>query len=256
MEAIGRHREGSMISAMIDGKKRPPFHKGERTTCEGCGGVLNAVMPQFNAAHWRHKGGDCDPWSEAEGEWHRMWKSLFRPEHCEVFMRDPHSQEIHRADVMCPGEGAKGVVLELQHSHISEEERAARETFYTRDHRMFWLLNMHRTRSLAFSFGTCLSFQEAKKESFGGRDFYHMEWIMRGTLLDKWKRSRAHVFLNYNGHIYYLATYAACRPIVSRQAKGHFALATLSIREFLSAVSGGNESAIQLPSRSAAVSGQ
>lgn len=168
-------------------------------------------------------------------------------------MRDPNSQEIHRADVMCPGEGAKGVVLELQHSHISEEERSAREAFYSRDHRMFWLLDMHRTPALAFNFGMCLNFQEAKKESFVGRDFYHMEWIMRGTMLDKWKQSQAHVFLNYDGRIYYLATNAACRPMVSRQDKGQFALAVLTLRQFLIAVSGGVESAIQMPPPRASV---
>jgi competence CoiA-like predicted nuclease len=240
-------RVGEMISAMIDGKKRPPAQKGEQTICEGCGGVLSAVLPQFNAAHWRHKGGDCDPWSEPEGEWHRMWKSYFHPIHCEVFMRDPDSREIHRADVMCPGDGSRGVVLELQHSSISEEERSAREAFYSRGQRMFWLLDMHRTRSLAFSFGQCLSFDEAKKESIGGRDFYHMEWIMRGTMLDKWKQSQAHVFLNYEGNIFYLATNAACRALVSRQTKGQFSLAALTIRQFLTAVAGGDQSALQIP---------
>lgn len=242
-----------MISAMIDGKKRPPVQKGEKTTCEGCGGQLIAVVPQFKVAHWRHKGGDCDSWSEPEGEWHRMWKSFFHPSHCEVFMRDPDSQDVHRADVMCPGVGAKGVVLELQHSHISEEDRVAREAFYSRDHRMFWLLDMHRTSALAFNFGMCLNFQEEKKESFGGRDFYHMEWIMRGTILEKWKQSQAHVFLNYDSRIYYLATNAACRPLVSHQGKGEFALAALSLRQFLLAVSGGNESAIQLPRTTAPI---
>lgn len=236
-----------MISAIIDGVKRPPHEKGEKTVCEGCGATLYAVMPQFNAAHWRHKGGDCDSWSEPEGEWHRMWKSFFHPSNCEVFMRDPNSREIHRADVMCPGGSAKGVVLELQHSHIPEEERIARETFYSREHRMFWLLNMHRTSALAFNFGICVRFEEAKKESFGGRDFYHMEWIMRGTMLDKWKQSQAHVFLHYENRIYYLATNAACRPMVGRQKKGQFALAGLTLRQFLMAVSGGTESAIQPP---------
>lgn len=244
-----------MISAMIDGEKRPPLRKGEVTSCEGCGGTLSAVMPQFKAAHWRHKGGDCDPWSEPEGDWHREWKSLFHPIHCEVFMRDPSSQEVHRADVMCPGKGGKGVVLELQHSCISEEERSMREAFYSREHRMFWLLDMHRTTSLAFNFGQCVSFDEKKKEIFGDRIFYHMEWIMRGTMLDKWKQSRAHVFLNYEGRIYYLATNAACRTIVSRQTKGHFALARLTVREFLTAVTGGNESALQLLTLRASVDG-
>lgn len=41
------------VSAITDGEKRPPLGKGEVTRCEGCGGTLNAVMPQFKAAHWR-----------------------------------------------------------------------------------------------------------------------------------------------------------------------------------------------------------
>ncbi|WP_459213872.1 competence protein CoiA family protein [Pseudomonas mosselii] len=229
------------------GEKRPPKMKGERTRCSGCGGSLTAVMPQFKVAHWRHEGGDCDPWSEPEGEWHRTWKAYFNPIHCEVFMRDPDTQEIHRADVMCPGDKGKGVVLELQHSHISEEERSAREAFYSKENRMFWLLNMHRTRSLEFSFGQCLSLKEDMREEIGGHDFYHMEWIMRGTMLDKWKQSRAHVFLNYDSHVYYLATNAACRSLVSRQAKGQFALAPLTIRRFLTSVAGEDLSALMLP---------
>lgn len=237
-----------MISAMINGEKRPPKMKGEKTVCDGCSGTLRAVMPQFKAAHWRHEGGDCDPWSEPESEWHRTWKGLFNPIHCEVFMRDFDSREIHRADVMCPKNGGPGVVLELQHSHISEDERLSREAFYSRENRMFWLLNMHRTRSLAFSFGQCLNFDEAKREDHGGHAFYHMEWFMPGTMLDKWKESRAHVFLHHGNHIYYLATNAACRNLVSRQSKGQFALAPLTIRKFLIAVAGDDLSALAVTS--------
>lgn len=237
-----------MISAMIDGEKRSPKRTGERTVCSGCRGTLTAVMPQFKAAHWRHEGGDCDPWSEPEGEWHRRWKGLFNPIHCEVFMRDPDTQEIHRADVMCPRDEGKDVVLELQHSSISEEDRSARELFYSKGHRMFWLLDMHRTSSLAFSFGQCLTFNEDMRETIGGHDFYHMEWFMRGTMLDKWKQSRAHVFLHHGSRVYYLATNAACRPLVSRQVKGQFSLAPLTIRQFLTAVVGNDLSALVLPS--------
>lgn len=145
---------------------------------------------------------------------------------------------------MCPSDKGKGVVLELQHSNISEEERSAREAFYSKEHRMFWLLNMHRTRSLAFSFEQCLNFKVNMREKIGGHDFYHMEWIMRGTMLDKWKQSRAHVFLHFGSQVYYLATNAACRSLVSRQAKGQFALAPLTIRRFLTSVAGEDLSAL------------
>lgn len=235
-----------MIFAMINGEKRSPIAKGERTTCTGCGGTLKAVIPQFNSAHWRHENGDCDPWSEPEGEWHLAWKRRFNPLNCEVFMRDPESQETHRADVLCPQREGKGNVLELQHSNISEEERTEREAFYSKDNRMFWLLNMDRTSALSFNFSQCLSFNEANKVEIRGRSFYKMEWFMRGTILDKWKQSRAHVFLNYGPHVFYLATMSACRQLVSSQGKGDFALARLTVRDFLKAVAGDAPSALNI----------
>lgn len=237
-----------MISAMIEGEKRPPLKKGERTVCAGCGGTLSAVIPQYKAAHWRHEAGDCDSWSEPEGEWHLGWKSFFNPQYCEVFMRDPSTQEIHRADVLCPRSDGSGIVLELQNSPISEEERVARETFYARENRMFWLLNMGSTKALSFNFGSCLDFSENNRIQISGRDFYKMEWFMRGTMLDKWKQSRAHVFLHYGRSIFYLASMAACRPLVSGQAKGEFALARLSVRQFLHAVAGDDPSALTVQS--------
>lgn len=240
--------ERGMISAMIEGEKRPPKVKGEQTICVGCGSTLRAVMPQFKVAHWRHNSGDCDPWSEPEGEWHLGWKSFFNPRFCEVFMRDPESQEIHRADVLCPQSGGEGVVLELQHSPISEEERIAREVFYTKENRMFWLLNMGRTSALSFNFSSCLNFSEANRIEIGGRDFYRMEWFMRGTMLDKWKQSRVHVFLNHGPFIFYLATMAACRSLVGGQAKGEFALARLTVLEFLRAVAGNDPFALTISS--------
>jgi hypothetical protein len=54
------------LYACIDGVKRAPAAKGERTVCRDCGGLLTAVVPVESVAHWRHKAGDCDPWSEPE----------------------------------------------------------------------------------------------------------------------------------------------------------------------------------------------
>lgn len=49
-----------MIYAWIDGKRRQPLVKGEKTVCRDCGGTLSAVLPAQNIYHWRHKAGDCD----------------------------------------------------------------------------------------------------------------------------------------------------------------------------------------------------
>jgi len=34
-----------MLYAWIDGVKRPPLAKGERTVCRACGGLLTSVIP-------------------------------------------------------------------------------------------------------------------------------------------------------------------------------------------------------------------
>src|SRR5207253_3862826 len=114
-----------MLYAWIDGVKRAPVAKGERTVCRGCGGVLTSVIPAENVAHWRHKAGDCDLWSETEGPWHLGWKELFDMSCCEVVLHDAATGERHRADVLCGLGSPKATVLELQHSSISEEERNA-----------------------------------------------------------------------------------------------------------------------------------
>lgn len=226
-----------MIYALMDGEKRQPRAKGERSRCDGCGAELRAVLPTQNIWHWRHKGGDCDSWSEKEGEWHLWWKEQF-PLHCrEVSLRDNLTGELHRADILGPGTSGRGVVLELQQSPISEEERIARESFYMQERQLFWLLNMHDpATNRAFSFGISLQFN--KPVNHKDRIFYTMHWLGQSkAFIEKWKSSVAHVFLDYDGKLYYLATNAACGDLVRRQATGQFAIACVTFDEFVAAVS-------------------
>lgn len=67
--------------------------------------------------------------------------------------------ELHRADVLVGSGTPQATVLELQHSSISEDERNAREAFYRRRHRMFWLVHVHSENSfLRTYFGMSLDF--------------------------------------------------------------------------------------------------
>jgi competence protein CoiA len=76
--------------------------------------------------HWAHSGRrNCDPWWENETLWHREWKSHFPPECREVTHIAPDG-EIHRADIKTP----TGIVIEVQHSSMTDAERLSRETFY------------------------------------------------------------------------------------------------------------------------------
>jgi hypothetical protein len=226
-----------MIYAPIGGERRQPLSKGERATCPGCGAALNAVLPRENIRHWRHKGGDCDSWSEPEGEWHLGWKETFPIDCREISMRDPDTGELHRADVLCRSSASgRGVVLELQQSPISEAERVSRERFYMREHRMFWLVNVHDSNTFrAFSFAISLSFK--KPTIFSGRTFYQMDWMGPSKqFIEKWKDSAAHVFFYFNGSIYYLATRLACEALHSKHVRGEFSLARLTDEEFIAAV--------------------
>lgn len=228
-----------MLYAWVGDEKRAPVAKGERTTCRDCGGLLTAVMPVENTPHWRHKAGDCDPSSEPEGPWHLGWKELFDMACREIALRDPATGELHRADVLV-GSGTPGAtVLELQHSSISEDERNAREVFYRRGHRMFWLVHIHSEQSfLTHHFGVSLDFR-SRTVDLDGKQFGIMRWMgPNKQFIEKWKRATAHVFFDWNGHIFYLAGEGPARRLGGPFQRGEFALCSLTREEFAFAVRG------------------
>ncbi len=226
-----------MLYAWIGDEKRAPLVKGERTTCRDCGGSLTAVMPVENAPHWRHQSGDCDPWSEPEGPWHLGWKERFDMSCREIALRDPTSGEQHRADILVGRDTPRATVLELQHSSISEDERNAREAFYRRDHRMFWLVHVHSESSfLAHSFGMSLDFR-SRVVNLDGKAFAVMRWMGQSKqFIEKWKRASAHVFFHAGPHIFYLAGPGVASRLGVPLQRGDFALCALTQEEFVRAV--------------------
>lgn len=228
-----------MLYAWVDGVKRPPIAKGERTTCRDCGGELSSVMPVENVKHWRHKAGDCDPWSEPEGPWHLGWKEEFDLICREVSLTDPATGERHRADVLCGAGTPHATVLELQHSSISEDERAAREAFYCQAHRMFWLVHVHNETSFAgYNFGFSLDFK-SRSHVVDGHTFAIMRWMGRSKqFIEKWKRATAHVFFDWNGHVFFLASDVLARRMTGGRPlpRGEFALCAMTREQFIRAV--------------------
>jgi hypothetical protein len=226
-----------MLRAMIQGEKRPPLEKGERGQCPNCGNEVIAVIPIQNIRHWRHRGKDCDPWSEPEGEWHLAWKERFDPDWTEVSMDDATTGERHRADIFCPLGDQGGTVVELQHSAISEEEQLSRERFYSNGRKFYWLLHIHSEKSFrGYHFRLSLNFE--KIMPCKGQNFSVMTWFGSTQFIERWKRADAHVFFDFQGHIFYLATPKACSEITKILKKGEFALHRLSVREFMDAVTG------------------
>ncbi|MEG8063780.1 hypothetical protein G3N90_02420 [Xanthomonas hortorum pv. gardneri] len=226
-----------MLYAWVGDQKRAPLAKGERTTCRDCGGLLTAVIPVENTPHWRHKAGDCDPWSEPEGPWHLGWKEFFDMSCREIALRDPATGELHRADVLVGSGSPRATVLELQHSSISEDERIAREAFYRRGHRMFWLIHIHSESSfLGTYFSMSLDFS-SRITNLDGTEFAVMRWMgPNKQFIEKWKRATAHVFFNAGPFIFYLASPGVAARLGAPLRRGEFALSALSRDDFLRAV--------------------
>jgi competence protein CoiA len=87
--------------------------------------------------HWAHaRPRNCDPWWENETPWHRDWKNLF-PQECREISHTAPNGEIHRADIKTP----TGIVIEVQHSAMTDAERIARESFYGN---LVWVIDGRR----------------------------------------------------------------------------------------------------------------
>jgi competence protein CoiA len=116
---------GDMQFALVNENRVEAFPKG-RGTCPSCDLPMLAKCGPRNVNHWAHSGRrNCDPWWENETPWHREWKNLFPEEYREV-SHTADDGEIHRADIKTP----TGIVIETQHSSITDAERISREKFY------------------------------------------------------------------------------------------------------------------------------
>lgn len=194
-------------------------------------------MPVENTPHWRHKAGDCDPWSEPEGAWHLGWKELFDMSCREIALPDPVTGELHRADVLGGSGTPRATVLELQHSSISEDERNAREAFYRQGHRMFWLVHIHSESSFLGTYFTMSLDFGSRVVSLDGKEFAIMRWMgPNKQFIEKWKRASAHVFFSAGAYIFYLAGPGVSSRLGGPFERGEFALCQLTRDEFAPAV--------------------
>lgn len=228
-----------MLYAMVNGVKRQPERREDKAICNLCGAQLIPVLPTERIPHWRHPAGDCDKWSEPEGEWHLGWKEKFSQEYREIPLRDEVTQEAHRADIHCTMLKGKPTTLELQHSHISEEERNQRDSFYARYGRMFWLLHLHDEKCFNKTYFRLSLGLSRSKEKIGNKNFFIASWVGRSKqFVEKWKRSKSHVFMDYDGTIFYFATVKSCKSLVAKMGRGEFAVCELTASDFINAVLG------------------
>ena len=128
-----------MKFALVDYQKKEAG-KGLKGLCPICQQPVIAKCGKYKINHWAHKSLEhCDNWWENETEWHRQWKNTFPVEWQEIVAIDEKTGEKHIADIKTNGD----MVVEFQHSNISEEERISREKFYKN---MIWIVDGTRRK--------------------------------------------------------------------------------------------------------------
>lgn len=132
-----------MKYALVNNTKTEAM-KGAVGRCPICKEPVIAKCGEFRIHHWAHKSkAFCDSWKENETPWHREWKNFFPQNWQEYLFEDLKTGERHIADVFT----VNNLVIEFQHSPISQEERRARETFYSSGGRqMIWVVDGTRLK--------------------------------------------------------------------------------------------------------------
>jgi len=127
-----------MKFAIVEGERREA-QPGLSAKCRVCDDAMIAKCGHIRVPHWAHRATTtCDRWWESETEWHRAWKDHF-PKAWQEFIHQSEDGEKHIADVKTES----GIVLEFQHSHLSRDEREARENFYPK---MVWVVDGRRLK--------------------------------------------------------------------------------------------------------------
>ena len=125
-----------------------------------------------------------------------MWKDCFPP-HCQERVHvDKLTGEKHIADVKADS----GLVVEVQHSPIAEDEMQSRERFYGN---MIWIVDARAVDGY-FTLGTSFDLATCNPMS------YYLKWLSRSTLLKRWSLARKPVF--FDSHVQYSSMPAVQTP--------------------------------------------
>jgi competence protein CoiA len=174
--------------AHVDGERREPQPKLSGV-CPLCAQPMIAKCGKIRIWHWAHLGKLIwDPWKEPKTEWHLNWQRKFPIDRQEV-IHFAESGEKHIADVKT----AHGWVLEFQHSHISLEERRARDEFYPK---LAWIVDgTLRKRDLVQFFSALSVTKTLPANQLVGRICVVRQ--NESALLRDWEGCRAPVFLDF-----------------------------------------------------------
>jgi competence protein CoiA len=176
-----------MQFAIVEGQSSEPM-PGLKGTCKNCGSPMIAKCGQHKLWHWAHQSRvHCDPWWEAETDWHRDWKNRFPLDWHECICFDGDNNEKHIADVKTE----HGLVLEFQHSPIAPAEMKSREDFYGN---MVWIVDGCRGELDAAHFNMGLGGRVSEAPVA-----YSFQWYGRGKLFENWILATKPVLIDFGG---------------------------------------------------------
>ena len=106
-----------------------------KVMCSACNNILVAKKGNINMHHYAHdKNTNCviKRDKDCKTAWHILWQNIAKPEFLEKYINN--DGKIHIADVI----NEKNMIIEIQHSNLSQEEIEKREKFYDN---MIWILD-------------------------------------------------------------------------------------------------------------------
>lgn len=164
--------------------------KGLKGFCPICQEPVISKCGSIKVNHWAHKRcSHCDKWWENETEWHRNWKNHFPEEWQEFVAFDEKTGEKHIADIKTNND----MVIEFQHSHISEEERISRENFYKN---MIWVVDGTRRKRDYEKFCSLIGYGDLW--NVPNTRLYVVKYGI-GNFPHEWRNSKVPVFYDFLG---------------------------------------------------------
>lgn len=174
-----------MLLAVKDGTRVRPTKTGERGTCPVCDGEVVSRCGEINVWHWAHRAvTGCDPWMEAESEWHAEWKALVPENWIEVIVEKDGKRRC--ADIRLPN----GRVVKLQRAPLSPEQIREYETFFGA---MLWIFDVREARETADALGKPRLDLRKKEMSGLAKQMQGVNETPSNYRTFRWKHPKKHV---------------------------------------------------------------
>lgn len=117
--------------------------------CPACGSAMIQKRGNLTAHHFAHKmSANCDSWyTEKLSAWHKHMQSYFKESVQEVIIWDKQYSEYHIADIALQAKQTK-IVIEFQHSAISQNEFLSRSKFYLKcGYQIIWVFDFYEGKN-------------------------------------------------------------------------------------------------------------